>query len=196
MPGAYLNKIQLFLLIAYLTGCSTINYSHLSPDSKQFHPKSIAVLPATIGEFEASREIIETAVSEKLVKTKWFVSVVDTGTIKTLMSQSSEISDNLGKYIQQLNALGVSDPGLALKLRDNLKTDALFLTYVTAWGYGRQDGNKVAKAGLGVKLIDSSNGAVIWKANHELVEEYTIFKPKLNKMTDELLTLLLKEMPH
>jgi hypothetical protein len=189
-------KIHLFLLLAYLTGCSTINYSQLSPDSKQFHPKSIAVLPATIGEFEASREIIETAVSEKLVKTKWFASVVDTRNIKTRMSQSSEISDKLGKYIQQLNALGVSDPGLALQLRDSLKTDALFLTYVTSWGYGRQDGNKVAKVGLGVKLIDSSKGTVIWKANHELVEEYTIFKPKLNKMTDELLTMLLKEMPH
>jgi hypothetical protein len=54
----------------------------------------------------------------------------------------------------------------------------------------------VARVGLGVKLVDASKGTVIWKANHELVEEYTLFRPKLNKMTDELLAMLFKEMPH
>ena len=184
------------LIICFLTGCSSINYSQLSPDSKSFHPKTIAVLPATIGEHESARDVIDLAVSMKLVRTKWFANVVDAGSVKTQVTQSSEISDDLGKYIQQLNTLGVSDPALSGKLKEGLNADALFLTYVTSWGYGRSDGNKVARVGLGVKLVDASKGTVIWKANHELVEEYTIFKPKLNNMTDELLTMLLKEMPH
>ncbi|MBI1823753.1 MAG: hypothetical protein HY200_07555 [Nitrospirae bacterium] len=182
--------------VVFLSGCSSINYSQLSPDSKHFHPRTIAVLPATIGEHESSREVVENAVSSKLVKTKWFSNVVDAGNVKSQMIQSGELSDSLGKYIQQLNTLGVSDPNLSEKLRESLSAEALFLTYVTSWGYGRQDGNKVARVGLGVKLIDSSKGTVIWKANHELIEEYTIFKPKLANLTDDLLTLLFKEMPH
>jgi hypothetical protein len=191
-----MRKLAFVLFISFLTGCSSINYSQLSPDYKSFHPKTIAVLPATIGDHESAREVIDSAVSMKLVKTKWFANVVDAGSVKTQITQSSEIADELGKYIQQLNALGVSDPGLAGKLKEDLNADALFLTYITSWGYGRSDGNKVARVGLGVKLVDASKGTVIWKANHELVEEYTIFKPKLNNMTDELLTLLFKEMPH
>jgi len=191
-----MKQLAFVLIIGFLTGCSSINYSQLSPDSKSFHPKTIAVLPATIGEHESARDLIDTAVSMKLVKTKWFANVVDAGSVKTQITQSTEISDELGKYIQQLNVLGVSDPALAGKLREGLNADALFLTYVTSWGYGRSDGNKVARVGLGVKLVDASKGTIVWKANHELVEEYTLFKPKLNNMTEELLTLLFKEMPH
>ncbi|MFI5304228.1 MAG: hypothetical protein ACHQYP_05460 [Nitrospiria bacterium] len=191
-----MKPLALLLFVSFLPACSSINYSQMSPDSKTFHPKTIAVLPATIGQYEASRDVIDSAVSTKLVQSKWFTKVVDAASIKTQITKSTEISDELGKYIQQLNALGVSDPGLTGKLRKDLKADALFLTYVTSWGYGRQDGNKVARVGLGVKLVDASKGTVIWKANHELVEEYTLFKPKLNNMTDDLLAMLFKEMPH
>jgi hypothetical protein len=184
------------LFVSIFSGCSSVNYSQLSSDSKTFHPKTIAVLPATIGEFEQSRDVIDSAVSLKLVQSKWFKNVVDAASIKTKVTQSTEISDELGKYIQKLNMLGVSDPGLTGKLGKDFNTEALILTQVTSWGYGRQDGNKVARVGLGVKLVDLSKGTVIWKANHELVEEYTLFKPKLNKMTDELLAMLFKEMPH
>ena len=188
--------LLIFLLSVAAAGCSGINYSQVAPESKSFHPRSVAVLPASIGEYESAREIVESAVSVKLVKTKWFSNVADASTIRARITQSPDISESAGKYIQQLNTLGVSDPVLAGRLREELNADALFLTYVTSWGYGRQDGNKVARVGLGVKVIDTRNGSVVWRANHELIEEYTIFKPALPKMTDELLSLLLKEMPH
>lgn len=194
--GLISKQLLLVTMICFLDACSTLNYSQLNPDSKSFHPKTIAVLPANIGEHEGARDVIDPAVSLKLIKSKWYSNVVDASTVKTKLIQSSEISDELTKYVQQLNTLGISDPALVGKLREGLKTEALFLTSVTSWGYGRQDGNKVARVGIGVKLIDTTKGTVIWKANHELIEEYTLFKPKLNTMTDELLALLLKEMPH
>lgn len=63
-------------------------------------------------------------------------------------------------------------------------------------GIGRSEGNKIARVGLGLKLIDASRGTIIWKANHEKVEEYWALKPSMEKMAEELMSVLMKEMPH
>lgn len=191
-------KLLIVLIFAALsfTGCASINFSQLSPAAKDFHPKTIAVLPATVGEYEPARDIIDTIVSQSLAKTGWYDNIADAITIKTHVTSSPELASNIGNYIQQLTTLGVSEPALTAKLRESLHTDALFLVYVTSWGYGRLEGNKVARVGLGVKLIDASKGTVMWKANHEIIEEYTLFKPKIEDMADKLMKLLMKEMPH
>ncbi|MFQ5779808.1 MAG: hypothetical protein ACE5HN_03365, partial [Nitrospiria bacterium] len=85
---------------------------------------------------------------------------------------------------------------LDARLRNTVNADAFFLTYVTSWGYGTMEGEKVGRVGLGVKLVDASKGAVIWKANHELIEGYWLLKPKLNGIADDVLDLLIDEMPH
>ena len=190
-------RLVLFLLVALsLASCASINFSQLGPEAKDFHPKTIAVLPATVGEHEPARDIVDTIVSQSFVKTGWYDNIADAVTIKTQLTNSPELAKNIGNYIQQLNTLGVSDPALTTKLREALQTDALFLVYVTSWGHGRLEGNKVARVGLGVRLIDASKGTVMWKANHELIEEYWVIKPTLDKMAEELMALLLKEMPH
>ena len=191
-------KSIVFIALLFITfnGCSGLNFSQLSPDAKNFHPKTIAVLPATVGEYEASRDVIDGVVSKKLTKSGWFTNVTDAQTIKTQLTSSPELSADVQAYIQKMNTLGISDSVLAGKLRESLKANALFMTYVTSWGYGRLDGNKIGRVGLGVKLIDASKGTVIWKANHELITEYTFFAPKLPKMAEEVLAVLLKEMPH
>lgn len=190
-------KRLLFVIAALgFAGCAGINFSQVSPDAKDFHPKTIAVLPAIVGGYEPARDIIDIVVSQSLSKTGWYDNIADAVTIKTRVSSSPELAANIGNYIQQLNTLGVSEPTLTAKLRESLQTDALFLVYVTSWGYGRLEGNKVARVGLGVRLIDASKGTVIWKANHELIEEYWVIKPDLDKMADKLMKLLLKEMPH
>lgn len=187
--------LSVFLALGLLAGCTGINFSQISHEAKDFHPNTIAVLPATVGEYESSRDVVDSIVSQRLAKTGWYNNVVDALTIKTQVNSSPELAENILKYIQQLNALGISEPTLTAKLRESLNSDALFLVYVTSWGYGRYEGNKIARVGLGVKLIDASKGTIIWKANHEIIEEYWVIKPTLDKMAEKLMALLLEEMP-
>jgi hypothetical protein len=58
------------------------------------------------------------------------------------------------------------------------------------------EGNKVGRVDLEVKLVDPETGMILWQANHERIERCLFFRPKRNSMTEELLNLLLKEMPH
>lgn len=186
----------MFVLIAALAGCAGLNFSQTSPEAKDFHPKTIAVLPATIGEHESARDVAEAVVAKKLSESMWYEAVVDSAAVKKMITESKELGDNVQNYIQQVNTLGTSDAALTQKLRDGLQVDALLLTSVTAWEYGRMEGNKVAKAGLGLKLVDAATGVIVWKANHELIDEYLAVKPSLDRLAEKLMKRLMKEMPH
>src|SRR4030067_815423 len=189
-------SLVIVALLFTITGCSGIKFSQLSPDAMDFHPKTIAVLPATVGEHESARDTIDTVVSRKLAESGWYDNVVDAVTIKNQIATSEELSGNIQSYIQKLNTMGLSDPAISASLKDALNSEALLLTYVTSWGYGRSEGNKIARVGLGLKLIDASKGTIIWKANHEQVEEYWAVNPSLEKMAEKLMQVLMKEMPH
>jgi curli biogenesis system outer membrane secretion channel CsgG len=182
--------------IVVFTGCAGVEFSQTSPEAKDFHPSSIAVLPSTVGSYEASRDIADNMISTKLAKTQWFQNTLDARVLKERMSTEKELSDDVSTYMQKLNTLGVSDIALAQKLKASLESDALFHAYITAWEYGREEGNKVARVGVGLKLVDASTGTVVWKANHELVEDYLVAKPSLDKLFDRLLDDLLERMPH
>ncbi len=186
----------MFVSIAALAGCAGLNFSQMSPEAKEFHPKTIAVLPATIGEHESARDVVEAVVAKKLSESMWYGSVIDAAAVKKMITESKELGDNVQNYLQQVNTLGTSDAALTQKLRDGLQVDALFLTYVTSWEYGRMEGNKVAKVGLGIKLVDAATGVVVWKANHELIDEYLAVKPSLDRLSEKLMKRLMKEMPH
>ena len=189
--------IVLFFVLAFgFVGCAGLNFSQLSPDAEDFHPRTIAVLPVTVGEFEPSRDVIGAVVSRRLVESLWYDNVVDEESVKGQIINSDELAGEIGKFMEKLNALGVCDPALAARLRDALHADALILTHVTSWGHGRVEGEKVARVGLGLKLVDASRGSIMWKANHQLVEDYWMIKPKLSETADELMGLLLEEMPH
>lgn len=185
----------LFVIASFLAGCGGLNFSQVSPDAKDFSPSAVAVLPATVGEFESSRSTIDDLVSRKLLETGLFEEVKESAAIKNQVSGSAEIASSMEGYIQRLNTLGLSDAAVSAKLKDALHADAFFLTYVTAWGYGRQGGDKVARVGLGIRLINPSNGSIVWKANHELVEEYWMIKPDLGKLAEKLLSEMFEEMP-
>ncbi|MBI5642837.1 MAG: hypothetical protein HY954_05115 [Deltaproteobacteria bacterium] len=185
----------LFISMTLVTGCGGINFNEVSPDAKGFSPQTIAVLPATVGEYEASRNIVDGVVSKRLAETGLFENVVDSSAIKTQLADSTDLASSMEGYIQRLNTLGISDAAVAARLKDAVHADAFFLTYVTAWGYGRQEGNKIARVGLGIKLVNSSTGAVVWKANHELTEDYMMLKPDLAKLSEKLLSKMLKEIP-
>ncbi len=193
-----MNRLTAFHLItvSLLSACSGLDFSHMDPDAAHFHPKRIAVLPETVGQHESARDVVNLAVTQALAKKGWFEAVVNAETIKSQSISSPDLAAELTSYLQQINTLGVSDPEKTAKLGEALQADAFFITDVTSWEYGRQAGNKVCRVGLGVKLVDATKGTVIWKANHELVEDYWVFKPKLNDVADRLLRIMIKEMPH
>lgn len=194
-----MKKADALLLVLFtavsLSGCGGLNFSQTSPEAKDFSPSSVAVLPATVGEHESSRSIIDEAVSKKLKETGAFEAVTDGSEVAQKLASSAEVANSMEGYIQKLNTLGISDAAASAKLGDSLQTDALFLTYVTSWGYGRQEGNKIARVGLGIRLVNASTGTVVWKANHELTEEYWMIKPDLAGLSEKLLSIMLKEIP-
>ena len=190
-----MRKVLLFLFAVILSGCAGVNFSQVNPEAKDFHPKTIAVMPATVGEYESSRDIIEQVISSSLLKTGYFENVVDSTSIKTQVAGSTELANDVSSFIQKLNTIGVSDTEAVSRIKTTVNTEALFLTYVTSWGYGRSEGNKVARVGLGVKLINAANGQLVWKANHEVTEDYTIIKPDLDDMAKDVMRVLIKEMP-
>ncbi|MFQ5580872.1 MAG: hypothetical protein ACE5FZ_09685 [Nitrospiria bacterium] len=196
-PGKQIKKISLFFLtIVFIVGCGGLNFSQISPEARNFHPKTIAILPATVGQYESARDVVDVAASKNLANRGWFDNVIDVTSIKAQTSRTPELANDLSAYIQRINTLGISDSEMAKRLHNRLKADALFLTYITSWGYGRMEGNKVGRVGLGLKLVDASKGTIIWKANHELTEDYLLFKPKLDNIADDVLEVLLDEMPH
>ncbi len=186
----------LALLIFGLPGCAGLNFSQKSPEAIDFHPQIIAVLPATVGAYEASRDSVDLVASSRLAKTGWFKEIRDASTIKNRMASEPELSNDVTQYVQKLNALGASDAAMAGKLKSALEADAFFHAYVTAWEYARMEGGKAAKVGIGIKLIDANTGAVVWKANHDIVEKYWVSRPALEKILERLTDELLKEMPH
>lgn len=190
-----MKKILLPLLLFVICGCAGVNFSQVNPEAKDFHPKSIAVMPATVGEYESSRDIIDQTISKSLLKTGYFENVVDSTSVKTQIGASTELANDVSSFIQKLNTIGVSDAEAVSRIKASVNTEALFFTYVTTWGYGRSEGNKVARVGLGVKLVNASNGQLVWKASHEVTEDYTIMKPNLNDMAMDVMKVLLKEMP-
>jgi len=187
----------LFLLTAMaLSACAGLDFSHVDPEAEDFHPKRIAVLPETVGEHESARDVLNHAATNALTGKGWYEAVVNGETIKTQSLVSPDLAAEIENYLQQVNTSGISDPKKTTKIKDALQADAFFLTSVTSWEYGRQEGNKVCRVGLGIKLIDATNGTVIWKANHELAETYWVFKPKINDVADKLMRRMIAEMPH
>lgn len=178
-----------------MAGCAGVNFSQVNPEAKDFHPKTIAVMPATVGEYESSRDIIDQVISSSLLKTGYFENIVDSTNVRTQIANSTELANDVSSFIQKLNTIGVADTEAVSRIKAAVNSEALFLTYVTTWGYGRSEGSKVARVGLGVKLVNATNGQLVWKANHEITEDYTIMKPNLDKMAREVMKVLIKEMP-
>jgi hypothetical protein len=186
----------LFFMGLFVCGCAGLKYSYVSPEAQDFHPQTIAVLPVMVGDYPSASNTIDNVVSQALANTGWFANIIDALSLKNQLSVSQDLSNDMTNYIQKLNTLGVSDKELAKKIADTLNVDALFLTSVTSWEYGRYEGDKVGKVGLGVKLICGKSGIIMWKGNHEEIESYWVIKPDLEDISEEVMESLLSEMPH
>jgi hypothetical protein len=184
------------LLILTLLGCGGLRYSQVAPDAKDFHPKSIGVLPVDVGTYEEARGVIDQVIAGVLVETQWFTDVVAADTINNQLQSNEEFRKNYLDYLSKLKTVNFSDPELSKKIGDVSKIDAFLITNVDYWNYTKENDDKVGKVGIGLKMVDASTGKIMWKAGHHEAESYMLIKPKLPDVAKDLFKMMIKEMPH
>jgi hypothetical protein len=191
----FLLPVTMLLLLA-LAGCGGIRYSEVAPEAKNFHPKRIGVFPADVGTYEEARGVIDQVIAGVLIDTKWFTNVVAADAISRQMQSREELRKVFLDYMSKLKAVSYSDADLSRKLGEMIKVDAFLLANVDYWNYTIENGDKMAKVIMGVKMIDAASGKIMWNAGHHEVETYIIMKPALPDVAKSLVKRMIKEMPH
>ena len=180
---------------ALLAGCGGLQDMWEGPGAESFRPSSIAVLPPIEGSFEGSREPTQEVVTNALKKSTRYTQVLGPDEVNGPLAASNETREALTSYLAGLETSGVSDKGAAAKLAQALKADALMVVKVNSWEYTRSEGDKVAKVGFSLRLIDPKQGSIIWKAKHTNTTSYMFFKPSLKDLAADLSEDMIKHIP-
>jgi len=184
------------LLVFTFFGCGGIRYSQVAPEANDFHPKRIGVLPVDVGTYEDARGVIDQVIAGVLVEKQWFEDVVAADIINKQLQTNGDLRKAYLDYIAKLKTVNFSDPELSKMIGEITKVDAFLLVNVDYWLYTRENDNKVAKVGFGMKMIDASSGKILWKAGHHEAEDYILIKPKLPDVAKDVASKMIKEMPH
>jgi hypothetical protein len=193
--------VEYILIIVILTtmGCSGLRFSQLAPEAKDFHPKSVAVFPVEVWnhkDMTDSREAVEQIVAGTLVEKKWFPGVMYAESLNKQIQASEELHKAVTEYLAKLRQLNFSDPDLSKKIGELAKIDAFLLVSVDDWEYTFEHDKKLAKVGLTIEVYDVSTGKLMWKAGHDIVEDYMIIKPDLPKIAQDVARKIISYMPH
>ena len=186
---------SVLLLAAVLSGCGGLQEMTEGPGAKSFHPKSIAILPPVTGQYESAREDILDVLAAALSKEQRFERVVPHEQMTDIFQNQKEAFDALVVFSSKLEATGQPDRAAAATLGKAFNAEALLVVRVNAWEYTRKEGDNLAKIGLGFRLVDPTNGNVVWKARHEKTSSYMFFKPNLKDVAKELADEMIKYMP-
>jgi hypothetical protein len=178
-----------------LVGCGGLQETWEGPQSDTFRPKSVAVLPPMVGAFEGARDGAHTAVTTALKQARRYEQVIPVQQVNGLFQGSKELNDALVAFYSQLETVGTSDKATALKLGQALKADALVVVKVNSWEYARVEGDSLAKVAMGLRLIDTKSGMIVWKGRHETTKSYMMFKPKLQDLAADLSAYMVKYSP-
>jgi len=179
-----------------LSACGGLRYVQVSPEAKNFHPSRIGVLPADVGTYEEARGVIDQVIAGVLMEKKWFKDVVGGDTIANQLAANEELRQVVGEYQAKLKSVNYSDPELSARIGELARVDAFLIVNVDYWNYSLENEKKVAKVGLGMKLIDAATGKIIWKAGHHVAQDYILFKPKLPDVAKDVVKAMIAEMPH
>jgi hypothetical protein len=179
-----------------IVGCGGLRYSQVAPEAKDIHPKRIGVLLADVGTYEEARGVIDDIIAGDLVKRKWFQDVVAADSISRQFLANEELRKSVVDYVAKLKTVNFSDPELSKKIGELAQVDAFLVVNLDYWQYTMENKEKLAKVGMGIKMIDVNTGTVLWKASHHESETYTWFKPELAKVAKKLVGAMIDEMPH
>lgn len=193
--------VKCILMIFVLTtiACSGLRFSQLAPEAQDFHPQNVAVFPVEMLNYEeakGSREVVEQIVAGLLVEKKWFANVMDTESLNGEILANKELNEVMTEYISKLKTVNFSDPNLSKKIGELAKVDAFLLVSVDEWDYNVEKDEKVAKVGMTMKLYEASTGKLMWKAGHDITQNYKFFKPDLPKVAGDVIREMIVFMPH
>jgi hypothetical protein len=153
------------------------------------------VLPPIIGSLEGSRDLAHEVVSNALKRSERYPYVVDPEQVNGILINSIETREVFAGYLSLLETAGISEQDAAIKLGDALKADALMIVRVNAWEYTRLEGDNVARVSMGMRLVDTRHGAIVWRGRHEKREGYIFFRPDLRDIAADLAEYMIKYIP-
>lgn len=186
--------LLLILLITALTSCSGLQEMWEGPASRGFYPKTVAILPIS-GAYDSAREDVEEVVAKVLMKSRKVEKVVPPEQVTDTFQTTKDAFDALVTYFTRMETTGQSDKQSAMKIGQALNADSLLVVKVNAWEYTREEGDNIARVGLSMRLIDAINGAIVWKARHQIQESYLWMRPDMRDLATRLTSEMIKFMP-
>jgi hypothetical protein len=178
-----------------LFGCSTLRYSQVTPEAKDFHPQRIGVFPVDVGSYEEARGSVDQIIAGVLMDKKWFTDVVAADTMTTLLGSNEELRKLVLDYTLKLKTVNFSDPDMSRKIGEIAKVDAFLIVGIDYWNYTVENGKKIAKVGFAFKMINAANGNIVWKAGHALAKDYMVLKPSLDSVAKSVINEMIGHMP-
>lgn len=182
-----------FWLIA---GCEGLRFVQTAEEAKDFHPKSIGVLPAAAGIYKDAEGKIDDILTEVIIGTKWYHAVIGGEEIRKRIEADPELKKSVDIYLAKLRELNFSDPELCRIIGELCGIEAVLIPTVDVWEYTMLGGDKIARVGLSMKLVDTKTGKTLWRAGHQVTEEYRFLKPELTSMGRSIARKMIDRMPH
>jgi hypothetical protein len=182
------------LTLALVVGCVGLQEMWEGPAARGFYPKTIAILPIS-GAYDSAREDVEEVVAKVLIKSRKVEKVVPPEQVTDTFQTTKEAFDALITYFSRMETTGHSDKQSAVKIGQALNADSLLVVKVNAWEYTREEGDNIARVGFSMRLIDAVNGAIVWKARHQLQEGYLFMRPDMRELATKLAADMVKFMP-
>ena len=165
-------------------------------EAKDFHPKTIGVLPADVGIYKDAEGKIDGIITDVLVRTKWFQAVVGGEDIRKQIEANPELKKSVDVYLAKLRELNFSDPELCKVISELCGIEAILIPTVDVWEYTMLGGDKIARVGISMKLSTRRRarpcgGPATWSA-----EDYRFLKPELTSMGRSMVRKMIDQMPH
>jgi hypothetical protein len=167
------------LSLLMILGCGGLRYSQAAPEAKDFRPKTVGVLPADPGTYEEARGVIDEIIA-----------------VSRQLQSNEEFRKAVAEYLAKLKMVNFSDPELSKIIGRIARVDAFLVVNVDYWQYTMENKEKLAKVGVGIKMIDANTGIVMWRASHHESENYRWMKPELVNVAKKLAAMMMDEMPH
>lgn len=188
--------LALMCVIMMLAACGGIRYSRVSEGVQNFHPASIGVLPVDEGAYVEATDVADGIIAGVLQEKAWFKTVVPPDTIKAEMAAKSNVQDMIIRYLEKLDKLNYSDPELSKEIGATYGIEVFLVATVDSWTYTTAEGDKVARVGLSMILVQAETGLIVWRAGHHTIKDYWFIKPDLQDLARTVVKDMLDEMPH
>ena len=179
-----------------LAGCEGLRLVQTAEEAKDFHPKSIGVLPVDVGIYKDAQGKVDGIITEVLVGTKWYTTVIGGEEIRKRIEANEELRKSVDVYLAKLRELSFSDPELCKVIAELCGIEAVLIPTVDVWEYTMLGGDKIARVGISLRLVDTKSGKTMWKAGHQVTEEYRFLKPELTSLGRSMVRKMVDRMPH